>query len=358
PREQQLLFSGARALSEPANSRTNPDKLHVRQLIAERSLTGIAKLQSRKFVWSNKAFATMLGYTKKELTGQSTRILYTCDQAYLDFGKTAYPVLQQGQIFRKEIPFQRKDGSLGWYDFSGELLDPVSDESIWSLVDVSERKKIEMRSKVRVVIADDHKQDGVRIAALLRKRPNLEVIGESVDHEAVMRMVEWLHPELVVLDLTSLGLSGLDTLVSIKKGHPAVRVIVLSVQSSEALVHAVLQLGAEGFLIKDMASRQLDQAFDAVMNGDIWVSPAIVMSEAAGHAGSDSSGVSHKLLTPRQRQVLELVAAGVSTKDIGRQLGLSVKTIETFRSQIMHRLHIHSVAGLIKYAIRHAVVRP
>jgi DNA-binding NarL/FixJ family response regulator len=209
---------------------------------------------------------------------------------------------------------------------------------------------------IRVVLVDDHQLVLAGIAALLRDIPGVEVVGEGNNGEAALRMTETLAPDVLFLDLVMPGMSGIDALGLIKARHPEAKVIVLSMHSSEEHVLRALKLGANGYLLKDVAPEELTQALHAVMNGETWLSSAISKSVISGYVGRTSKDGPQDVLTSRQHQVLKLIAQGASTKDIGVALGLSVKTIETFRAQIMQRLDIHDVPGLVRYAIRQGIV--
>ena len=208
----------------------------------------------------------------------------------------------------------------------------------------------------RVVLVDDHHLVRAGIGALLRELPDVDVVGEGADGEAAIRLVRELAPDVLFLDLVMPGMSGLVALERIIGQQPDVKTIILSMHSSEEHVVRAMQLGASGYLLKDVAPDELQQALDAVMNGDTWLSSAISRTAIAEYVGRTAHESPLDTLTVRQHQVLKLLAEGYSTRDIAAQLELSVKTIETFRAQIMDRLSIHDVAGLVHYAIRQGIV--
>ena len=208
----------------------------------------------------------------------------------------------------------------------------------------------------RVVLVDDHHLVRAGISALLRELPAVDVVGEGGDGETAIRLALELVPDVIFLDLVMPGMSGLVALERIIGQQPDVKVIILSMHSSEEHVVRALQLGAAGYLLKDVAPEELQTALKAVMNGDTWLSSAISRTAIADYVGRTAHESPLDTLTARQQQVLKLLAEGHGTRDIAAQLNLSVKTIETFRAQIMDRLSIHDVAGLVHYAIRQGIV--
>ena len=209
---------------------------------------------------------------------------------------------------------------------------------------------------VRVVLVDDHQLVRAGIGALLRELPEVEVVGEGSDGETAIRLAQELAPDVLFLDLVMPGMSGLVALERIIGQQLDLKVIILSMHSSEEHVVRALQLGAAGYMLKDVAPEELPLALKAVMSGDTWLSSAISRTAIAEYVDRTAHESPLDALTARQHQVLRLIAEGHSTKDIGAQLDLSVKTIETFRAQIMERLDIHDVAGLVRYAIRQGIV--
>lgn len=209
----------------------------------------------------------------------------------------------------------------------------------------------------RIVLIDDHRLVRAGIAALLRDLPGVTVIGEGASGAEAIELVGSLEPEVLFLDLVMPGMSGLDVLPRINESHPELKVIVLSMHASEEHVVRALQLGAVGYMLKDGAPTELAQALETVAKGEIWLSPTIsrrVITDYLRRTTERDPPLD--TLTQRQRQVLAGIAEGFGTREISAQLGLSIKTVETYRTQIMLRLDIHDVAGLVRYAIRHGVV--
>lgn len=210
---------------------------------------------------------------------------------------------------------------------------------------------------VRVLLADDHTLVRAGLRKLLETVPDLEVVGEASDGLALIALVAQWQPDLVLMDIAMPGLNGLDATARVMKEWPETRVLILSMHQNEEYVRQALRHGAAGYLLKDAAPMELDLALKAVLRGDTYLSPAVskgVLSDYIGRLRGDPE--TGELLTPRQREVLQLIAEGQSTKEIARRLELSVKTVDTHRSQLMQQLNIHEVAGLVRYAIRAGLV--
>jgi DNA-binding NarL/FixJ family response regulator len=210
----------------------------------------------------------------------------------------------------------------------------------------------------RIVIADDHQLVRAGIAALLKDIAEVEVVGEACDGREAVRLAAELRPHVMFMDVAMPGMSGLEALALINETQPEVRVVILSMHDSEEHVLRALKLGAVGFMLKDAAPEELAQAIKAVTRGNTWLSAAVsktVISSYLERSGSGSDEV-QSLLTARQSQVLKMIAEGCSTKEVSYALNLSVKTIETYRTQIMDKLDIHDLPGLVRYAIRQGII--
>jgi DNA-binding NarL/FixJ family response regulator len=206
---------------------------------------------------------------------------------------------------------------------------------------------------IRVLLADDHILVRAGLRKLLESIPNLEVVGEVNDGLALLTMVEQLHPDMVLMDIAMPGLNGLEATARVVKTWPDTRVVILSMHQSEEYVRQALRNGAAAYLLKDAAPAELDIAIKAVQRNETYLSPAVskgVVSDYVQRLRSEDAPTTQ--LTPRQREVLQLIAEGHSTKDIARRLELSVKTVDTHRSQLMRQLDIHEVAGLVRHAMR------
>lgn len=211
--------------------------------------------------------------------------------------------------------------------------------------------------KIRVLLVDDHALIRAGIRALLERVELLEVVGEAGDGHHALDLIEKLRPDVVLLDLTMPGLSGFEVLKITSEKFPDVHVIVLTVHDEEEYAFQALRAGAAGYLPKSAASAELKLAIEHVMGGKKYLSPTVEQKAAFELGRNAPEGpVPLSELTPRQREVLTLIAEGHSTKDIARALNISVKTVETHRAQLMDRLDIHDIASLVRYAIKMGLV--
>lgn len=213
---------------------------------------------------------------------------------------------------------------------------------------------------LRVVIADDHGivRDGVRLA--LEALEECRVVGEVADGASVVRVCRELTPDVVVIDVKMPMLDGVSATRQIAALDPAPRVVALSAHADARTVKEMLAAGAVGYVLKTEVLGQLVDAVRAVARGAVYLSPSVAgcVVELAADAPSVGPAASARRLSPREQEVLLLVASGQSTKEIAAQLGVSVKTVETQRKHLMDKLGIHSIAGLTKYAIREGLMDP
>jgi DNA-binding NarL/FixJ family response regulator len=212
-------------------------------------------------------------------------------------------------------------------------------------------------TSLRVLLADDHTLVRAGLRKLLEAIPDLEVVGEAEDGLALLALAEALQPDLVLLDIAMPHLNGLDALLRLHDTWPAIRVLILSMHQNDEYVRQALRGGAAGYLLKDAAPLELELAIDAVQRGETWLSPALtrgVLSDYVQRLRGEEALPGQ--LTPRQREVLQLIAEGHGSKEIARRLELSVKTVETHRSQLMKQLDIHEIAGLVRYALRTGLI--
>jgi len=213
-------------------------------------------------------------------------------------------------------------------------------------------------ASLRVLLADDHALVRAGMRSLLREIEGIEVVGEAADGAEALALAERERPDAVLLDIAMKGMNGLEAAVRFRELHPGIKVLILSMHASEEYVLQALRAGAVAYLIKDSATAELELALRSVMRGETYLSPAISRQVVEGYVQRVGVGAGVDPLTPRQREVLKRVAEGRSTKEIAFELGLSGKTVETHRAQIMERLGIRDVAGLVRYAMRTGLVPP
>jgi RNA polymerase sigma factor (sigma-70 family) len=219
---------------------------------------------------------------------------------------------------------------------------------------------------IRVLLADDHALVRAGIRALLQNLSGIEVVGEADDGREALRLIGELRPDVVLMDIGMSGLNGLEAAARAVKEFPSTRVIMLSMYANEEYVLQALRVGAAGYLLKGARTAELELAVTAVARGETYLSPAASKHVVSGYvqrAGEettqgDNESRSIERLTPRQREILQLIAEGSSTKEIAQRLNISAKTVEMHRAQLMERLGIHEVAGLVRYAIRIGLVTP
>jgi len=213
-------------------------------------------------------------------------------------------------------------------------------------------------SAFKILLADNHTLVRAGIRALLEQIPNVVVVGEAADGREAIKLVEQHRPNLVLMDITMPVMNGLEATVRIVKDFPQTRVVMIAVHTDEEYVLQALRAGAAGYLLKDAGRAELEIAVAAVARNETYLSPAVSRHVVGDYVRRTGSGVEGRLqtLTPRQREILQLIAEGKSTKEIASILDVSVKTVETHRAQLMERLDIHDVAGLVRYAIRTGIV--
>jgi DNA-binding NarL/FixJ family response regulator len=213
---------------------------------------------------------------------------------------------------------------------------------------------------IRVIIADDHHLVRQGIRALLEKAEDIEVIAEAADGQQAIELVQRLLPDVVVIDFAMPRLNGLEAVGRIRSLGVKTRALILSAYSDETLVRQTLRSGAGGYLLKRAVSDELLLAVRAVCRGDTFLSPEVAGPLLARL--SDVQGVAEQegpldRLTPREREVLQLIAEGNSNSEIAKSLGLSGKTVEKHRASLMSKVNAHDMAGLIRFAIKHGVIR-
>jgi DNA-binding NarL/FixJ family response regulator len=217
---------------------------------------------------------------------------------------------------------------------------------------------------MRVLLADDHALVRAGIRALLAGLPDVESVVEAGDGQEALTVLRETKPDLALIDIAMPGLNGLELAARVAREAPGTRLVILSMHGTPAHVAQALRAGVSGYLLKDAAADELPVLLRAVMRGETYLSPAISKQVVDGYLGRTASpatpgdGATLDVLTSRQREILQLVAEGKSTKEVAQLLDVSAKTVETHRGQIMERLGIHDLAGLVRYAIRTGLVSP
>ncbi|MBL8075661.1 MAG: response regulator transcription factor [Nitrospira sp.] len=213
-------------------------------------------------------------------------------------------------------------------------------------------------SELRVMLVEDHALVRAGMRALLQKLDDIEVVADVGDGWEAVKAVQTHAPDLVLMDIAMPGLNGLDATSRIVKESSTTRVILLSMYANEEYLSQALQVGASGYLLKGAELAELELAIRTVSRGETYLTPAV--AKYAVEAYRNKSGVASSplaRLSGRQREILQLIAEGCTTKDIAQRLNLSVKTVETHRAQLMERLEIHDVPGLVRLAIRVGLVQ-
>lgn len=208
----------------------------------------------------------------------------------------------------------------------------------------------------RVLLVDDHKLVRAGIRALLETLAEVEVVGEADDGREALELAASLKPDIVLMDIAMKGMNGLEATTRLKQSFPQIRVIMLSMYATEDYVMQALHAGACGYMVKESATLELERALHTVMRGEIYLGPQLSREAIDNYMGRVGvGGKPQDALTARQREILQLIAEGQHTKEIAYRLGVSAKTVETHRAQLMERLQIHDIPGLVRYAIRNGL---
>ena len=211
--------------------------------------------------------------------------------------------------------------------------------------------------KTRVLLADDHTLMRAGVRALLDELPGCEVVAEAGDGYEALELLRQHRPDVALMDIDMKRMNGLEAMAAAKREFPHLHVIMLSMHSEKQYVMQALRDGASGYLLKDAATVELELALTVVMKGDVYLSPGVSKQVAEGFVREAETADPVALLTPRQREILTLVAGGHNTKEIAFRLGLSTKTVEAHRTQLMERLDIHDIAGLVRFTIRAGLIK-
>jgi DNA-binding NarL/FixJ family response regulator len=212
---------------------------------------------------------------------------------------------------------------------------------------------------VRVLLADDHKLVRAGFRVMLNNLNNVEVVAETGDGREALELIQKHRPDVAFVDITMPSLTGLEVAKRAAKEAPNVRIIIVSMHTAEEYVGRAVRAGVAGYVLKNADPVELELAIRAAIKGEIYLSPAVSKSLIDDYARrlAEEKTLEDRLTT-RQREVLQLIAEGQSTKDIASRLNVSIKTVETHRKQLMERLDIHDVAGLVRYAIRAGIIEP
>jgi DNA-binding NarL/FixJ family response regulator len=211
---------------------------------------------------------------------------------------------------------------------------------------------------IRILLADDHALVRAALRAILEQMSDVEVVAEVSNGREALRFIADLKPDLVLLDISMPELNGIEVVAEAGRQRRRTRAIIVSMHIDEHYVRRALAAGAAGYLVKNSDRRELEMAVRAVARGETWLTPAVAKLVAAAYARGKEGEADgpFELLTPRQREVLQLIAEGFSTKEIAQRLRLSGKTVETHRTQLMKRLGIRGIAGLVRYAMRVGII--
>jgi DNA-binding NarL/FixJ family response regulator len=218
-------------------------------------------------------------------------------------------------------------------------------------------------SAVRILVADDHEIVRQGLRALLEAQPGWQVVAEAIDGREALDKAKRLRPDVVVLDVSMPNLNGLEATRQIRKALPETEVLILTMHDSEQLVREVLEAGARGYVLKSDAGRELVTAVESVRNSKPYFTSRVseIVLDGYLHAGerSDAFNAPRTVrLSPREREIVQLLAEGKSNKEVAVALHISVKTAETHRTNLMRKLDLHSISELVRYAIRNKMVEP
>lgn len=212
-----------------------------------------------------------------------------------------------------------------------------------------------MPDPIRVLISDDHTILRSGLKMLLNAEADIEVIGEATTGEEAVRLSEQLHPDLVLMDISMPGMGGIDATAEIKKQHPEIKVLMLTMHENEAYLFRTIKAGGSGYVLKKAADTELIDAIHQVIQGGAFLRPSVTKALVKDYLERVETGEtrdSYGTLTEREREILKLIAEGHTNPEIARLLVISVRTVETHRAHIMDKLGIHQRSELVKYALR------
>jgi two-component system, NarL family, response regulator NreC len=211
--------------------------------------------------------------------------------------------------------------------------------------------------RTRILICDDHTLFVEGIKAMLRNESSLEIVGEARDGRQAVELVKELKPDLLLMDVSMPDMNGFDATQRVHELDPNIKVLILTMHDEEELVARCLEAGAAGYIIKDAPASQLLYAIEMVQKGERYLSPVVLKQVVAGYVkNSNVPQTSYDRLSPREREVLKLLAEGLSVKEIATRLNLSVKTVDVHKTNLMKKIDVHDRTELIKYAIRQKLI--
>jgi two-component system response regulator NreC len=214
-----------------------------------------------------------------------------------------------------------------------------------------------VNKKIRILICDDHTLFVEGIKALLRSETSLEIVGEARDGRQAVELVKQLKPDLLLMDISMPDMTGFDATQRVHEFNPSLKVLVLTMHDDEELVARCLEAGAAGYIMKDAPASQLLYAIDAVQKGDTYLSPVVLKTVVGGYVkNSNRPQTSYDRLSVREREILKLLAEGLSVKEIAVRLNVSVKTVDVHKYNLMKKIGVHDRAELIKYAIQRKLI--
>ncbi|MCB8816661.1 response regulator [Desulfosporosinus shakirovi] len=213
--------------------------------------------------------------------------------------------------------------------------------------------------KLRILLADDHAVMRAGLRVLLNLEEDIEVVGEAADGEEVVKMVDGILPDLVLLDLTMPNLSGIECIDRILEKHPAMKILVLTMHDDEEYMKAVIRAGGKGYVLKKAADVELLSAIRTVSRGELYIYPplaAALLYQMVGPQNPGSKEKTEKRLSEREREVLKYLALGHTNQDIAELLHISVKTVETYKTRVMEKLELRKRAELVRYAMENGII--
>lgn len=211
---------------------------------------------------------------------------------------------------------------------------------------------------LRILVADDHQVVRTGLRTLLESKAGWQVCAEAANGREAVEKASELHPDVAVLDIGMPLLNGVEATRQIRKVSPGTEILILTMHDSEHMIQGVMDAGAHGYILKDDADRNLLAAVESLRRHKPYLSSRVSAAAAAGPSGTDGIERTARRLTPREREIVQLLAEGKSNKEIATYLKISVKTAETHRANIMLKMNFHSVTDLVRYAVKNKIIQP